>query len=295
MSKPHFDSVQDLELEFTNNLTRSAADPVDDEAILFYYVAPFISSVGAHLQSLKIWSWASADLSTFFQHLGPFPVLRSFGVRAAFNRSFREDPSGLTQLLRNTAPTLRELELRLNPSGAMFSETAHDLMLCEWLSQTILSDDNIAVGLRTLQFYPTASSGGCDVLLDCIKRSADTLKELLIRDRYLHYEEIERLTQAFSCHSELTYLRLNIWKLTPDLIALLARNFPGLEKLTLNVADAITEVSLTSLSTETHVDPAPAPCSMCSRNRCKPVMTHGSFMTLISGRTDLSWIIPLCI
>ena len=245
-TKPRFDLVHELYLEFTNDLdpNRSPFDAVDDEAILSYYVAPFINSIGAHLQSLRIWSWASADLSAFFQHLGPFPALHTFGVRAAFNRSFRDDPSGLTQLLRSTAPTLRGLELRLNPSGGVFSETAHDLLLCEWLSQTIMSDDTIAAGLQTLQFYPTTSAGGCDVLLDCIKRSADTLKHLLVRDRYLHYEEIERLTQAFSSHAELTYLRLNVWRLTPDLIDLLARNFSGLDKLTLNVADAVTEVSL---------------------------------------------------
>jgi hypothetical protein len=234
-------------MEFTNNLAPTSSDSGDvgDQAILLHYVAPFINSVGGHLQSLTIQSWASADLSTFFQHLGPFPVLRSFGVRAAFDRSFRVDPSGLTQLLRSTAPTLRELELRLNPSGAVFSETTHDLLLCEWLTQTMLSDDKIAVGLRLLQFYPTASAGGCDVLLDCINRSADTLKHLLVRDRYLHYNEIERLTRAFSSHAELTYLRLNVWKLTADLIDLLARNFTGLEKLTLSVADAATGVSLT--------------------------------------------------
>jgi len=243
-SKPHFDSVQELELEFTNNMNGPGPDPVDDEAILFYHVAPLINSVGGHLQSLRIWSWASADLSTFFQHLGPFPALRTFGVRAAFNRSFRDDPSGLTQLLRSTAPTLNELELRLNPSGAALTEAAHDHVLCEWLSQTILSDDTIAVGLRTLQFYPTASAGGCDVLLDCIKRSADTLKHLLVRDRYLHYEEIEALTKAFPPHAKLTYLRLNVWRLTTNLIDLLASNFAALEKLTLNVADAVTGVSL---------------------------------------------------
>jgi hypothetical protein len=246
-SEPHFDSVQQLDLEFTNNLTPSSSDSgdMDDQAILLHYVAPFINGVGGHLQSLTIRSWASADLSAFFQLLGPFPVLRSFGVRAAFDRSFRVDPSGLTQLLRSTAPTLRELELRLNPSGAVFSETTHDHLLCDWLSQTMLNDDKIAVGLRLLQFYPTVSAGGCDVLFDCIERSADTLKQLLVRDRYLHYNEIMRLTRAFSSHTELTYLRLNVWKLTPDLIDLLAKNFTGLEKLTLNVADAATGVSLT--------------------------------------------------
>jgi hypothetical protein len=279
-SKPQFDSVQELDLEFTNNLNgRSRSDPVDDEAILFYYVAPFINSVGSHLRSLRIWSWATADLSTFFQHLGPFPVLHSFGVRAAFNRSFRDDPSGLTQLLRNTAPTLRELELRLNPSGAIFSETTHDVMLCEWLSQTITSDDTIAAGLRTLQFYPTVSAGGCDVLLDCIKRSANTLKQLLVRDRYLHYEEIERLTHGFASHAELTYLRINVWRLTVDLIDLLAKNFTGLERLTLNIADAITAVSFVNCDIGLFfVDPEP--CSMILRIRYKLVVTtSGSFGT----------------
>jgi hypothetical protein len=56
--------------------------------------------------------------------------------------------------------------------------------------------------------------------------------------------EVERLTQAFSSHAELIYLRLNVWRLTPDLIELLARNFSGLEKLTLNIADEVIEVSL---------------------------------------------------
>lgn len=234
-SKPSLDSLQELDLEFTNNLNRADPDHADDESILLDYVAPFINALSPQLQALRIWSWASADLSSMFKQLGAFPMLNAISIRAAFNRSFRHDPSGLTLLLHSCSPTLRDLQLRLNPSG--FANPVSDSPLSRWLSATITSHEGIGTGLQSLQLYPSASDVGLNSLITCIGRSTYSMRKLVVRDRYLHHGDIVRLVAAFSSPSELQSLRLNVWALSAPLMDLLSESFPSLKELTLTVGD----------------------------------------------------------
>jgi hypothetical protein len=240
-SGPSFDSLQELELEFTNNIHGSNSA---DTTILLDFVAPFINGLGARLLSLRLWSWSSTDLSSFFKQLGPFPTLRRVGIRAAFNRSLTSDPSGLARLLSTTSSTLQRLELRLDLAGLL--NPALELPLAEWLSQTIAEDETITSDLQTLELYPTGSSLGFETLVICIQRSICTLEKLVVRNRYLQFEEVESIVGLFAASEEtmLMSLRLNVLRLSTDIFDLLEKALPGLKDLTLNIGDTVSEDSM---------------------------------------------------
>ncbi|KAF8071766.1 hypothetical protein FPV67DRAFT_1482611 [Lyophyllum atratum] len=241
-SQPVLTAVEELHLEFTNNMnppmpnsTEAFTVAATTQTLLHDFVAPFINDLGSQLQVLKLWSWASIDLSSFFRKLGPFPLLHTLSVWAAFNRSFTNDPSGLTQVLYGTSPTLKDLMLRLNPSGLFDPQS--DLILCDWLTEIIQNNDKFATGLRSLQLYPSATNAGLEALVAFIQRSADTLEGLNVRDRYLLLPEIITITAAFSPYAKLRFLRLNVRKLPVELFDLFAQSFPDLKTLALRAAD----------------------------------------------------------
>lgn len=241
-SNPPFKAVRELSLEFTDNQPPNQAA---DLLILSDLVVPFINNMSPHLRLLKVWSWASADLSSFFTRLGSFPELQDLSIRAPFNKSFRTDPSGLTQLLCSTVSTLRRLDLRLNPKGLVVDLTSERL-LSEWMLERT-SDEHSFSNLHAIQMYPTSLPAGFQTLLVSIQRSSETLTKLSVRERYLHHEEIESIVTALPLHNRLTSLRLNIWILQARVIDLLAKNLPCLHQLTLNIGNRYVTESDSSL------------------------------------------------
>ncbi|GLB40242.1 putative protein with domain at the C-termini of GCD6, eIF-2B epsilon, eIF-4 gamma and eIF-5 [Lyophyllum shimeji] len=242
-SKPVLSALEELHFEFTDNMNPPRPNSTEGlhidtttRTLLRDFVAPFINDLGAQLRVLKLCSWASIDLSSFFKQLGPFPRLQTLKVWAAFDRSFANDPSGLTQVLYGAAPTLKHLMLRLNPSG-LFVHPEADLALCNWLAETVNNNDQLATGLRSLELYPSAGVAGLDCLIVLIRRSAATLERLNVKDRYLLLPEITRISAPFSSYTRLRYLRLNVRKLPVELFDLLAPSFPNLHSLVLRAAD----------------------------------------------------------
>ena len=111
-SNPILGSLRELRVEFTH----SCIDAIQMEAsrpILVDVLLPFINGLAPHLLSLRLWSWASFDLSTFFSQLAPFPGLKALNVRTPFNTAFG-DASGLKGLICDSSDTLQRVDLRLN-------------------------------------------------------------------------------------------------------------------------------------------------------------------------------------
>jgi hypothetical protein len=244
-------SLRELRFELTNNILR--ADDIADVAALEDVIAPFINSVSATLEALSISSWgASIDLSQFFLKLGVFPRLRHFKARAPFNKTFLSTPDGLTRLLRDHSHTLTSVGLRLNPSGSMIDPST-EVSLRRWM-ESIHSDPLILANLTTLEMYPANSDplttleihpaplpAGFTIFLGLLGRSAETLTELAIRDRYLSYEEVESVLSTFASRPpplRLTILCLNVRTLSLHLIDLLARELPCLLKLSLYAVES---------------------------------------------------------
>ena len=231
-----FDSLRELDFEFT-----SSPGMTDTYShVLVENIAPFVNNLAPQLLALRVWSIAFADLSPFFKCLTLFPLLETFAIRAAFDRSFSEDPSGLTRLLHNSSTTLKAVQLRLNPSG-LFHHPNSDERLSAWLLHTFANDAPLASGLHTLQLYPSSSDTGIDTLVLCLERSSQSLKIVAVYDRYLTYPEARRIVAALP--SQLAYLRLNISELSSTILNLLAKCLPNLTNLTLHIG-TISDVSL---------------------------------------------------
>jgi hypothetical protein len=216
----------------------SVTDDESSAAILLGVVAPFINKLSPTLRLLSITSWSHQDLSSFFNRLGAFPSLRQMALRLPFNKSFQLDTSGLTRLLHDHSEKLQRVVLRLNPSGAMIDPLSENSLVV-WMTQTT-SDELIMSNLQTLEIYPTLLPGGFDSLILYLRRSADTLSSLVVRDRYLLYHEVDAIVTVFSHRppdTGLTALRLNVWTLSSRLIDLLATKLPSLTRLTLGLGD----------------------------------------------------------
>jgi len=199
-------------------------------------VAPFVCRLGPQLESLRVWSWMVLDLSAFFLNIGPFERLEWLNVRTAFNKSFREDAGGLKKVLCGSSKTLRRVDLRLNPSGSAIDPTSEG-PLGRWLLEC-LEDERCLENVSALDVYPTNLPSGMDVLLKCVERTGERLVELVVRDRYLSPEEIGELLEALRGCRELTYLRMNVWRMYVGLFDVMAVKAPGLRRLWLSVGDA---------------------------------------------------------
>jgi hypothetical protein len=237
-------------MQFTHELDSTAGAAV--VGILVGSVAPFINSLAPQLQSLKMWSLWTLDLSPLFAHLTVFPHLSNFHLRAPFNKAF-PDPTGLTRLLQSNSASLKKVELRLNPSGSVMDPTSE-----ERLGQWMLSHNefpSILADLDFLRIFPTTLRSGFDALVMYTQRSADTLTTLAVKDRYLDLNEVATLILPVShrgANQGLRFLRLNVRRWSVELFELLASKLPGLQSLSLYVGGshpnrATTEVGYRSL------------------------------------------------
>ncbi|KIM39915.1 hypothetical protein M413DRAFT_187510 [Hebeloma cylindrosporum] len=224
---PILPSLIDLQVEFTNNVFR--VDQDTDAATLVDIVAPFINRLSHHIKFLKKWSWAALDLSDFFLRLTAFPRVERLSVRMAFNIAFQQNASGLKTLLSASSGSLQRLDLRLNPSGWPINPIREE-SLGQWLSSCV-ADDKCFSHLHALDIYPTIIPVSLDVLLTFIERSSSTLKELLVRDRYLQQTEARNVIDAASQCPNLVSLRFNLMRLDIGLLDHLARKLPNLTHL----------------------------------------------------------------
>ena len=115
-SNPIFGSLRELRVELTR--IGSLLQIEASRAILIDLLLPFINNLAPQLLSLKLWSRAPLDLSTFFFQLAPFPCLKALNVRTTFNTAFG-DASGLKRLICDSSDTLQRVDLHLNPAGSM--------------------------------------------------------------------------------------------------------------------------------------------------------------------------------
>ncbi|KAJ7928957.1 hypothetical protein B0H13DRAFT_2652864 [Mycena leptocephala] len=249
-SNPQLVSCTALSLQFTHELDPMAVAAVDE-------IAPFINSLSPQLQSLKIWSWSTLDLSALFLNLGHFPQLHNFHLRAPFNKAF-SDPTGLTTILEANSATLDTIELRLNPAGSAMDPNSEQL-LGKWLSSHRLNP-SVLTNLKLLRMYPTTLSSGFDGLVMYIERSANTLTALAVQDRYLDLDEVEALIAPVShrgVDDGLETLRLNVRVWNAKFFDLLALKLPGLKSLSLYVGGshphrAATELFFTEMQTHSY-------------------------------------------
>jgi hypothetical protein len=237
-------SVAELTIELTdypfgNPFTNGR---LTEEELVSDSITHFIRNCAPSLRSLTLMSWASADLSPLFLGVGTLPLLRNVFIRAAFNKAFRGNPTGLRHFIVTHAEKLEEIVLRLNPTGSALDPSSEQA-LGNWL-ESLLSGGQTFPELRHLQLYPTINAVGFSALTEWIHQSKGTLRELSVRDRYLTYEEVTALlnqltgtTRETDTNGQLTFLRLNIRSVNAPLFYLLALKLPNLTSLELYIGD----------------------------------------------------------
>ncbi|KAF7327665.1 hypothetical protein MKEN_00345900 [Mycena kentingensis (nom. inval.)] len=233
-SQPHIPNCRSFNLQFTHEVDTMANSAV--VGILVDCVAPYINSIAPQLTMLKIWSWSTLDLSALFAHLGSFPLLSEFHLRAPFNKAFT-DPAGLTRLLETNSSSLERVELRLNQTNTGMDKHSEG-NLGDWLLSH-KDHPEVMKDLKILRLYPTNLDSGFQAVLTYLERSPN-LQVLAIKDRYLYIDEIEMLITPLSARSTadgegLQHLRLNVRLWSAELFELFAEKLPGLHSLSLYV------------------------------------------------------------
>jgi hypothetical protein len=236
-SNPILGSLRELRVEFAHSYITPVIDAIQAEAsraILVDVLLPFINNLAPHLSSLRLWSWAPFDLSTFFSQLAPFPGLNALNVRIPFNTAFG-DASGLKDLICDSSDTLQRVHLRLSPTGLTVDPSSEE-PLSRWLLECI-SDERFFSKLQVLDIYPTNMAAGMGFLLGCIQRTSTNLVELIVRDRYLQDREIKTVIDAASSCHNLTHLKMNVRRLDVALTDRLALKLPRINRLWLSIGE----------------------------------------------------------
>ena len=221
-SNPILGRLRDLRVEFSHSYIGTEAS----RAILVDVLLPFINNLAPQLLSLKLFSWAPLDLSTFFSQLAPFPGLKALNVRTP--------SSGLDHLICDSSDTLQRVYLRLNPSELKLDPSSDKSF--GWLLECI-SDGRFVSRLQVLDIYPLDMTAGMDFLLRCIQRTSTNLVELIVRYRYLEDQEVMTIIDAASSCHNLTYLKMNIRRLDVGVTDSLALKLPRINRLWLSIGE----------------------------------------------------------
>ncbi len=206
-----------------------------DENTLVSSVAPFIRSLAPSLEVLRIWAWTSVDYSRFYEVLATtnFPALKSVYIRMEFNDMLRQ-PKSLKAFFLGCGYTLENLGLNLN-------NRSNEEPIGKWLEDLVGKESDpfeqtiSFPKLQALDFYPSRAESGTIALLSIIHRSADTLLELTIRNKYFYPDQARTVINA-AAKCRLRYFRMNVTYLDVELLDLLMEKLPGLEKIWLSLS-----------------------------------------------------------
>jgi len=233
-SNPCLSSVQRFELEFSDDLrSKAPRDRTAEDAFLKDDLVPFVNRLGPYIKTFKIRSWSKMDLSPFFRFLDPLPQLEEILVRIPFNQSLL-DPPAFTDFIIASSATLKDVALRLTPTGLALDPTQEQPVL-DWMQST-LSDTRCFANVVELDLCPTNLPGGVGILQLAIERTPH-LKVFKLRDRYLTPEDTILVVKALSTREELISLRLNVYTLTVQVIDAMAKSLPQLKYLWLSLGD----------------------------------------------------------
>jgi hypothetical protein len=241
----HLDALEDLNLRFSTDV--ATEDTAEDMATMLRFVVPFINSLSSTLRSLTILSSAFQDHTPFFHSLGHFPKLLSFALYIAFNPPLISDPSGLTRFLNDHAETLQHVTLQPHISFRSFPSESAKQHFSTWMISSS-SNEMLFTNLRSLTICPATplfSWTDFDVTSIYVRRSPDTLTSLILGDRYLNYDDVDRLVRTFThrpMNAGLKTLHLRTLSLNPQLFDLLSRKLPGLEEFNLTFCSLVGDV-----------------------------------------------------
>lgn len=236
-SNPTFNNLEELNLVFKE--TPSFSDSNWDINLLISIVTPFINCLCCHLQVLSIKSYFALNLSEFFTTLTLFPLLWKLDVRMAFHKTLHY-PRSLITFIANHAQTLRDLALPLIPFQRFSPDMELHEALIKWLVH-LVADDKCLSQLQCLEIYPTKTTVGLDILLACIRRTSNSLREIHIRGRFFSPQETCLILDTLSHCANLQSLGFNTGRLEIQLFDTLAAKLPHVERIVMMIDNDIPE------------------------------------------------------
>ncbi|KAF7305461.1 hypothetical protein HMN09_00798800 [Mycena chlorophos] len=247
LSTVDFDNLEELDLFFDHDtaMAKSAVFLRDS-------IAPFINHFRRSLSTLTLASASKADLSPLFHALEPIPQLHKFVVSLQFDSAHLSDPSGISKVLSANADSLYRVEIARSLTTSTSTPAAPDDPPSTWplFSTALLTSQPALSNLQTLRL--PALSSGFDATLACLRRAADTLTTLSLREQFLHEPELLELLEAFvhrPLDSRLVGLHVGLHVLSLDVLDLLAVRMPGMQRLYLVLThDAVRSTAHTSSS-----------------------------------------------
>jgi hypothetical protein len=203
--------------------------------ILTHHLAPAISRLHPSLRKLSIQTWEALDLAPLFHSIHLLPLLTHLTLAIPIEAPHLGHPSGLAALLHRQHTTLHSLALRATQySGAGLTPDASPLD--DWIRLAIT--DVHLPALRDLDLssalLPFSAS------MACVQQFAATITGLTMTGRYHSFGDVVQVMTAFRkrCVDErLETLRLGSLTLTPQLVDLLAKEMPQLDRLELLIRE----------------------------------------------------------
>jgi hypothetical protein len=233
LSTVDFENLEELELflDHDNVVSPRSADLLRDT------IAPFVNHFRRSIGSLLISSASKVDLSPLLEALDEMPHLHKFVGCFAFDTAHLSDPRGLVKILRTNSETLTGVEIGWSFAAAL-DEEHQPISTWGAFSAAVVAEPGALGNLRSLKI-PVLQT--FDVILTCLRRSANTLTSLCLVDHFLREQELVDLVQVFAHRpfdAGLQTLHIGLADITVGLLDLLANKIPGLQSLGLVLTPA---------------------------------------------------------
>ncbi|KAJ6510700.1 hypothetical protein C8R45DRAFT_964911 [Mycena sanguinolenta] len=220
-----FENLEELELYFDhdNSVGAHSAD------LLRECVAPFVNHFRRTLASLLISSASKADVAPLLEALQEVPRLRKLVGCFSFDTAHLSDLRGLVKILRAHAGTLSNVELGWSFAAA--AEVERPIRTWGSFCAAVVADPLVFTNLTSFKL-PCLST--FDGMLQCLRRSADTLTSLYLMNHFLRDQELVDLIGVFAHRpfdAGLQTLHLGLLDFRVETLDLLASRVPGLRSL----------------------------------------------------------------
>ena len=190
--------VEELELHFDYSAQTSSTkgNRNDEHQELLAVVLPLVVQSSRAMRSLLIFSSSSVDLSDFFAALPAMPRLQRFGAAIPFEKNIMSNSSGLLDFLRRHSSTLRHVHLSPNLPYRTDTVQLRKKEVWEPVNDTLLNDVALLCGLESLEVSLRKT-------IPLLRRSADTLTSLILKNYALSFVELTEVLIVFShCHDK---------------------------------------------------------------------------------------------
>lgn len=226
-----FSNLEELDISVSRIIPWSF--PRDDKAVI-EDLAPFVNGLKSTLRSFSLSLNSCINLSPLFQHLEHFPSLRRIFLAIVIDKVHLSEPTHLERFFLRHSETLQLITLHTSScivagySGVWKPTNLSPIIFPKLQELELEMREFTETSMITLMFIAHSY------------HIFDTLTVLRLTNHNLTFAEVDTLASAFShrrgrdrAGDAFRSLHIDIKKLSPQLVDLLAEKLPDLRKLSL--------------------------------------------------------------